>query len=393
MFPHARNSLRRWSASEQGSKKVPIPIGVSLHNVVASTLSSSPNHEHSPIPSVDKWFRPNHEIHLLPLLKLEVLVEEHGDDTEGGSNTDEGADSDDSADELLPGHKYRAVYTSPSLTRSVQPAWEHLDERIDLPGEWWRRGGIYRTMKLRISRIIESHGDESQEQEKKRQQEEKTEKDTTSPNAPSAAVDHIFLEIPLYPSKLERLHRDNVPKSLPPNACFVHFSDGSTRCSPILFSILLKRHLTEPAPMEDFSRFEDDVFRALDGAPATPEPATRLRAESVSALLEPQDLSSRLIDEFDGAGLEEELKEPIFDETETSAVQSDTLTEQQRLLAMIALEESQLEKEVKCLREVRTVIFTGGCLYMTFMPLSFEPCNTLLSSGTRVFDFDAQRGQ
>lgn len=353
MFPHARNSLRRWSASEQGSKKVPIPISVSLHNVMAAPAASAPlpSQDDSPISSsVDKWFRPNHEIRLLPLLKLEVLADQDGDDN-GGSSDQDGVDSSDEIPDDANDGNYRVVYTSPALVRSVQPSWEHLDERIDLPEEWWRRSGIYRTMRLRITQIL-SFEEESQK-------EEKTEKDETSSSG-TANSNNVFLEIPLYPSKLERLHRDDVPPSLPPNACFVHFSDGSTRCSRNLFAILLKSQLTEPAPVEDFSRFEDDVFRTLDGVPETPE-TSRQRAESISALLEPQDLNSRLIDEFDGSDDNEEPTNVPFEETEDNVDKADTQTERERLLAIIAREENQLEDEVTNLREV------GACMNVSYV--------------------------
>lgn len=345
MFPHARNSLRRWSTSEKGSKRVPIPIGVSLHNVMAAPLLL-PSQDGTPITAVDRWFRPNHETRLLPLLKLEILVDEDGEET--GSTEDKLDSMEDMQEAVADGNNYRVVYSSPIFARSVQPAWEHLDERIDLPGEWWRRGGLYRKMRLRISQIVSD--DEFV-------QEEKTDKDKmarSSSHSTSDAHHLVFLEIPLHPSRLERLHREDIPTSLPPNACMVHYSDGSTRCAPNLFAVLLKNQLTEPSPVEDFSRFEDDVFRTLDGVPETPEMATRAKTESFSALLEPQDLDSRLIDEFESP---EESENVLFEETMESASYFDDAKERERLSELIAMEEDQLQDELGSLREVNFPIY------------------------------------
>ena len=173
MFHHIRNSLR------QDEGKIPKPIAVSLHNVMTSVGGRDTNDT--------TWFRrPKHEVALLPLLKLEVLVastEQYDMEQETTS---------------------RVVYTSPSPLRSVQPTWEHLEEKIALAGEWWR-GAIYKSMTLRITQMLEDG---------------------------SYA---LFLEAPLHPSKLERLQ--DTPKALPPNALIIDFSDGSTRCTSSMFQI------------------------------------------------------------------------------------------------------------------------------------------------------------
>jgi Vacuolar sorting 38 and autophagy-related subunit 14 len=210
--------------------------------------------------------------------------------------------------------------------RGVQATWEHLEEKIALEGEWWR-GGIYKTMMLRITQMLEN----------------------------GSII--LVLEAPLHPSKLERLQV--VPASLPPNTLLIDFSDGSTRCTPSLFQILYHQKLTDPAPLEDFSRFEDEVFSTLDGVEPTP---SRRRAGSLSALLEPQDLNSRLIDEFDG-GTEDETVEAttLFEEKEEEITKTDLLSEQARILALIAKEEDQLKEDARLLEEVRRHLVRAFC--------------------------------
>ena len=164
------------------------------------------------------------------------------------------------------------------------------------------------------------------------------------------------------------------------------FDPPSSRSPPALFSVLLESQLAEPAPLEDFSRFEDDVFRTLDGVPQTP--GRRERAESVSALLEPKPSKppppspedAMLMDEFDQpSGSEEaedaseepslavrsqkdassqEKRDPaavaLFEDTKHGILMSDMEEEQQRLEALIALEENRMEDELAFLDEVRT---------------------------------------
>ncbi len=323
-----------------------------MHNVMSTIAAASSSAQER------KRFRPNHESGLLPLLKLEVLVNE--DVT--NNDDDDGEPEEDTTSLSGTSSSSRVVYSSPTMMRSVQPAWEHLDERIDLPGEWWLRDPVYKTMRLRVTEIISDEEDRDE-----------SASSSTTFNNNNNKRSRFFLEIPLHPTKLERLHRDDAPDALPPNACLVYFSDGSTRCTYALFSVLLKHKLTEPSPIEDFSRFEDDVFRTLDGVPQTPD--RRLRSESVSALLEPQDLNNRLIDEFDGPDEQMDslnTDDIDFSESDESAIQKDIDNERERLLALIAREEFQFNTEVERLNEVRVVILFP--VVIIFFIESHTPC-------------------
>jgi len=299
MFHHIRSSLR------QDEGKIPKPIAVSLRNVMILNVDDASAGGGSDDDRNDdmKWFRrPKHEIGLLPLLKLEVIV------------------ASAAQKEMEQEAQDRVVYSSIEPIRHVQPTWEHLEEKITLPGEWWR-GGIYKSLTIRITQMVE---DERW---------------------------ILFLEAPLHPSKLERLQK-GIPSSLPPNALLVEFSDGSTRCTQSLFQILLHRRLVEPSPIENFSRFEDDVFSMLDGVKATPN---RVRTESVSALLEPPDFHLvRSMDGFDGSQDDEVTPTELFsEEKEQDARLEDETSERERLLAVIAEEEELLKQEAESLEEVR----------------------------------------
>jgi hypothetical protein len=300
MFPNARNSLRRWN--DHGSSKIPIPIAATLHNLMT---------EQPPSRGEKKWFRPEHDGSLLPHVRLDIVVE-------GGA----------------------VVYSSESR-KSAHPSWEHLDERIDLPGEWWLDESYYKFMKLRFT-LLQTKTD--------------TDTDTdTDINININPNTTIFLEVPIYPSILQRLN--GTPEALPPNSCLVYFSDGSTRLPQNIFQVLLDSKLTEPPPIEDFSRFEDDAFRFLDQVPHTPSAP---RARTASSLLEPDDqhLAESATNLFP-----EELKEHkdkvqsativSFDESEQAVAKKDIQMEKEFLEVLIAQEEAEMEQEFAALDQVR----------------------------------------
>ena len=278
MFPNARNSIRRWN--DHGSSKIPIPIAATLHNLMTESSSGE-----------KKWFRTEHDGNLLPRVRLEIFME-------GGE----------------------VVYSSESR-KSVHPSWEHLDERIDLPGEWWLEES-YKSLKLRFTLL------------------------QTGIN--SAAV---FLEVPLYPALLHRLNC--TPETLPPNSCLVYFSDGSTRLPHNIFQLLFDSNLTEPvSAVEDFSRFEDDAFRVLDQVPHTPS----RRERTASSLLEPDDKdlaesSTNLFPQQTELDHAQSVIIPFCD-SEQVVIKSDMKKEREFLEAQIAQEEANIEKELDALKMV-----------------------------------------
>jgi hypothetical protein len=272
MFPNARNSLRRWSDHRN---KIPIPVAVSLYNVLAER-----EEQRQP-----KWFRPEHASALLHSIHLEITV---------------GAD---------------IVYSNISESKSVRFSWEHLDERIHLPENWWKQqDDIYRSMKFRLS----------------------------MPDSGAWA-----LEFSVHPTCLQRLAE--IPEALPPNACLVYFSDGSTRVTSTLFQILLDAKVTQvTSQVEDFSRFEDDVFRTLDQV--TPQKTDNY----------PDIMEAPSTDDSEAAtpikGDIPPLPTVSFDSEQMDSTVQDLKKEEVFLEASIAREEALLEIELASVNEVRHIL-------------------------------------
>jgi hypothetical protein len=274
MFPTARNSLRRWS--EHYHNKIPIPIAVTLHNFLLNDQVVS--HAQT------QYGRIEHNSNLLPPITLEIIVSENN-----------------------------VVFSE--TTQNVHPSWEHLDERIGLPGEWWLKddSGIYKTMKLRF--YLPNH--------------------------------KLLLEIPIYPASLQKLDSDETPEALPPNSCFIYFSDGSTRLPESIFQILLDQKLTTLPPIEDFSRFEDDVFRTLDTVAQTPE-----RKRRSDSLLDGEQEPKTLFPKTTTPTTTQTVIP--FDHSEQDILQGDFKQEAASLEALIAQEEQALQDELEALNEVNT---------------------------------------
>jgi hypothetical protein len=272
MFPNARNNLRRWSDHRN---KIPIPVAVSLYNVLAEQEEQLQ----------PKWFRPEHASTLLHSIRLEIIV---------------GADT---------------VYSNLSESKSVRFSWEHLDERIDLPENWWKQqDDIYRCMKFRLS-------------------------------MPDSGA--WVLEFSVHPTCLQRLAE--IPETLPPNACLVYFSDGSTRVTSTLFQILLDGKVTQvTSQVEDFYRFEDDVFRTLDQV-------TPLEKDNHPGIMD-----SPSTDDSEAATPIKEDMPPLptvsFDSEQMDSTLQDLNKEEVFLEAIIAREEALLEIELTSVNEVRQIL-------------------------------------
>jgi hypothetical protein len=329
MFPDARINFRRWSVSAE--TKIPIPVAITLHNFILPT-SSANNTERSSLatsntsttghsssihvdnnnnddtdtespsnsPSKEEdaarrnrgmWLhrQPEHNSNLLPRLGLEITAtppchqeQDKGVDINGNGNGNDKQGTSSTTPMV--------VYSQHSpRTPSVHPSWEHLDERISIDAydDWWNQNDLYKSMKVKLS-VLSNPDQEGSQQ---------------------GTEDDCFLEAYLHPSFLERIdlgsnnnnNNNNINKSteevdadsllppgLPPNAMLVHFSDGSIRCPPQTYQILWDNYghshgILDPPPVEDFSRFEDDVFATLDHAKQTPQ---RPRFRSVSSLLD-----------------------------------------------------------------------------------------------------------
>jgi hypothetical protein len=292
MFPNARNSLRRWSDHRN---KIPTPVAVSLYNVLAEQ-----EEQRQP-----KWFRPEHASTLLHSIRLEIIV---------------GTD---------------IVYSNISESKSVRFSWEHLDERIHLPENWWKQqDDIYRSMKFRLS-------------------------------MPSSGA--WVLEFSVHPTCLQRLAE--IPEALPPNACLIYFSDGSTRVTSTLFQILLDGNVTQAtSQVEDFSRFEDDVFRTLDQV--TPQ-----KKDNHPGIME----SPSTDDSEAATPIKEDLPPlPIvsFDSEQMDSTVQDLKKEEVFLEAIIAREDALLEMELASVNKVQRILDVLSvslyCMHVSHLTLLCE---------------------
>jgi len=339
MFPDARNSLRQWS--ELAETKIPIPVAITLHNFIppsmyVTTKPSFPTTENSigdreirnsysneseesfsSSPSKEEdaarrdrgmWLnrQPQHNNNLLPRVNLEITVTRQ---------ERKGEEQKDYNGELyLADSKPTVVYADQSpRTRSVHPSWEHLDERIRIDefSEWWNQNELYKSMKAKLWVAAEVSQDVEEEQLQ-------------------SSEDGCLIEAHLHPSFLERIdlgstnanNADDIdsssllPPALPPNAMLVHFSDGSVRCPPYIYQVLWQKFghshgILEPPPVEDFSRFEDDVFATLDHVKQTP---LRPRGRSISSLLDQDHESTSQIDHDEKNSKDNGLQKNLFGE-------------------------------------------------------------------------------
>jgi hypothetical protein len=187
-------------------RRLPLPVTLEVNNLLA--LDSTPL----------KWARHEHTISLIQYIHLEIIVNQN-----------------------------QVVYDCRSALRTTRPCWKHLNEKIsvhELSTE------AYETMEARLS--LDS-------------------KDSSSSTSSNRIT---LLQIPIHPSKLSRI-RSSLPTdcALPLNAVIITFSDDSIRVSPSLYKLLVERQLVESENSErvnEFRRFRDDAFVALDQVP-TPE--------------------------------------------------------------------------------------------------------------------------
>ncbi|KAL3940512.1 MAG: hypothetical protein SGBAC_004963 [Bacillariaceae sp.] len=179
----------------------------------------------------------------------------------------------------------------------------------------------------------------------------------------------LFLEVPMYPSQLQKLQVEETPDRLPPNACFVYFSDGSTRLPESIFQLLLDHNMTKPPPIEDFSRFGDDVFSALDSVPQKSPPGHQRNPSSLSSssrrarsdslldvekepssllLLQQPSAAGSLLDAASGLSVP---TGSVFEHSEQEVLQHDLNKEAMSLEEQIEQEEKAFQEELEQLNK------------------------------------------
>ncbi|KAG7353724.1 UV radiation resistance protein and autophagy-related subunit 14-domain containing protein [Nitzschia inconspicua] len=404
MFPTSRDSLRRWRSDSADQThnyavKTPIPVAVVLHNFIrlqqqqeqpkqeqiessttespVSSANKTDQDVKSPKASQSNWrFHDEHTMSLLPLLHLDITVTPENKEDQSIS-----------------------VYSQTLRRRSVHPSWEHLDERIRLPAEkecsssstfipLWNNHELYKSMRIKLFLVDDKESTVSTK-------EKNTDKDS---NAHKLLE---FLEAPLHPSLLQRIDmkpaaaisddgsNDNddedelllansVLPPLPPNALLVHFSDGSIRCLPHIHQLVCEQHPSKTlaahqSTIEDFSRFEDDVFKTLDHVHTTPQ----RRERTASSLLDQEELDQKedpstspssypRIPEDEVFSLEREMEQKLllretvqkgsYPCSEEQAREEDREAERELLKRQIAEEERLFEEEILSFRKEQTYL-------------------------------------
>jgi hypothetical protein len=350
MFPNARNSLKRSSAAGGGAESssnssIPLPVAVALHNLLVPLLlpdrtratikkkqtshstiidddenSTSDDESHTVEEEEDKsqshrgaTWGVEHSTCLLQTIQLDIAI------------TIEEQDDNDKKETI--------VYTAPLQQGGTFIVWEHLEEKLEqqLGPEWWKQKNVsYRSMKLKFTNCPTTTTDENDNEE----------------DFPWS------LEVPAHPAKLTKMSSSSedssldagVPESLPPNAVLVYFSDDSVRVDPSLHKLLVQANLVPPPPkedvVEDFDRFDDNVFTALDQS--TPQQKEqRPRTDSIGQAISTDSSSSML---------RQDIPPPTLVDFPSSQLDMETYdlrVEQCQLEAMIAQEEALLEEEQK----------------------------------------------
>ena len=394
MFPSARNSVRQTNR-DGNNNAIPIPVAVTLHNfiqlpqkengeshdednVTQSAENGSTNdavdapHRKQLLPQdstgSNRFFRPQHSSSLLPRLHLDIAVENSENDC--------------------------TVYSHTLRSESVHPSWEHLDEQLHVPSSitkcWWKDHAVYKSMRLKLFVLQEEKDDDERIQH-------------SNGNKTSETTKMEMLEAPLHPSLLQRIDNGRIPSSgaasldgsldgddddnlfgsnssklppLPPNSLLVHYSDGSIRCLPHLYQLLWDyKHFSQAPPIEDFDRFEDDVFKTLDNVQSTPQRRERTASslldqdqeeEQYRMIQQSKSEDSRekdvVLEHLQQEQQEEDLAEKIVKEqqltippsfpcNEEDAAAQDLAHQNELLRQQIENEERQLGNETQTLRD------------------------------------------
>jgi hypothetical protein len=353
-------------------------IAAVVHEAFSSPTSSTTT------TTTTNWrFHPEHKSSLLPLVRLDIVVVSFEDDQQLQQPP-------------------ITVYSQTMTHRSVHPSWEHLDQRIQVPNNcdnnknnnnschnvdscWWKNDDIYKSMRLKLF-VLQETTEEDEEEIK--------------------LVE--FMEAPMYPSLLKRVDvmvgttpttnpssengsmkndvadddhgmfggaGDNLLPPLPPNTLLVHYSDGSIRCPSHIHQLLIQdQHPRDIAKttgkttiVDDFSRFEDDVFKTLDHVHSIPQRRERTasslldQVEEEEALHAQRQQDTKLNDkeheEEEVVLLEEEMQwklcqlpgmeEDTFPFTEDEILEQDLNAQNAALQSQIEEEERMFEQEMQ----------------------------------------------
>lgn len=355
-------------------RRLPLPVSVTLHNFVPFTSKASLPHT-----SKKKFYRPEHSSSLLHAVRLQIVALQVPARSPGSDhNSSSGGGGDRKAEK-----RERVIFSSVDTSKSVRPTWEHLNEHIQQPhGSNKARLDVetYESLTMRFSVVEEADNDESNSSSQKHSTESTKDNDSDELDQ-KLATTSVFLNVPIHPSKLVRIDGHCIPASLPLNAVVLHFSDESVRVTPALFQLLTDNGLLLAVADQnnsqhydnDFSRFDDNVFRTLDQVTPVKNKTT------TASLLETDDESqatpvpgSSLMNSITGASHNDangdsnndkngkaSVDDSYWNLTETALSVQGLISERELLERVIQEEQAALEQEIADLQLSKIALQEG----------------------------------
>jgi hypothetical protein len=200
------------------SDSLPLPISLTIYNRLPRSKQSGGVEEDGK--SKTKWFRPDYTVHLLLSLRLEIVLKNETGETE------------------------KVIYSSAIHQSSINPVWDHLDERVPFGPDGW--GPFARSTFARVLCVDEDEDNPS-----------RSEHGTSILLAESICLDPNSLR--RLPKDVHHLNSKPAPlSSLPPNSVLVQYSDGHIRVDPSLYYVLLQNRVIHETNPRDTSLLQDD---------------------------------------------------------------------------------------------------------------------------------------
>lgn len=332
------------------SPRLPLPVSIELHNLFPTARI---------LPDIQQakraWFRPEYTTDLLCAVQMEISVSEDDDDEAAAA----AAPAENGDDKLL----RTVIYSAVDERKTVCPSWHHISEFIhhnDLTVQTYEN--MCATFRTIDEESEEGNDDDDYDQNVK------------------ATTTTTICRTPLHPSKLCKLSEPLPYDRLPLNCALVRFTDNTVRVQAAHYQLLTSNRAAARGKIqsnpqqgignlaalqqsssvagannhtEDFRRFEDKSFRALDlvAAPSRTRSASSASDTSPSMFLE--ESMKRL--SLDGPSSEHQLKQQ-HPASETMAdranleylarenVALDRLVQQQERALQRELEEVQLRR-------------------------------------------------
>lgn len=305
---------------------LPMPISLTIYNRLPLLKQSGGIENDGKSKAKAKWFRPDYTVNLLLSLRLEIVLK-------GETETE----------------TEKVIYSSAIHQSSINPVWDHLDERVPFGPDGWGQ-----LAPLTFARVLCL--------------EEKNDPSQSGHGASILLAEAIQLD----PNSLRRLpkdvhHLNSKPpplSSLPPNSVLVHYSDGHIRVEPSLYYVLLQNrviHETNPRDtslLQDDdeeerrrSRFDDNVFAILGQIDVSIPAPTNVNVSSSLLETDNEELATPVRTIQGGYFHDQELvSSHSINVTEDEVYLHDLQSEYESLLVRIDADELSLKVEEEALK-------------------------------------------